>query len=72
VSINSPMLVPGGQLTLAIKGVIHRQNNESGTQTIIEVCDPGSLGSLGQVQSGGAGSGGAFEPPGIGNAVPGQ
>jgi len=51
VTINSPMLVPGGQIVLAIKGVISLQNDEDGTVTKLEVCDPGSLGALGQGQS---------------------
>ena len=45
VSINSPMLLPSGPISLAIKGVVHRQDSENGTQTVIEVCHPGALGS---------------------------
>jgi prophage tail gpP-like protein len=37
VTINSPMLVPAGSITLWIKGVIHRQNDESGTETDVLV-----------------------------------
>jgi prophage tail gpP-like protein len=39
VTINSPMLVPTGSITLWIKGVIHRQNGESGTETDVLVAD---------------------------------
>lgn len=70
VTIYSPMLVPTNTITLAIKGVIHRQNNEDGTQTVIEVCDPGSLGALGRINTTGAGSD-AFSQ-GFGSPVPGQ
>ena len=62
VSIQSPMLVPGGNISLAIKGVIHRQDSVNGTQTVVEVCDPGSLGSLGEVQSTGGAAPGALAP----------
>ena len=71
VSIQSPMLVPGGNISLAIKGVIHRQDSVNGTQTVVEVCDPGSLGSLGEVQSTGGAAPGAFTPPQIGTPIPG-
>jgi prophage tail gpP-like protein len=53
VTINSPMLVPGGQIVLALKGVISLQNDEDGTISKLEVCDPGSLGALGQGRSDG-------------------
>jgi prophage tail gpP-like protein len=59
VSINSPMLVPSGPIALAIKGVIHRQDSENGTETVIEVCDPQSLGAT-AVQSTGEDAPGAF------------
>lgn len=51
VPIVSPMLAPVPSLTLAIKGVVSRQNNESGTETVIELCDPGALGALNKGQS---------------------
>jgi prophage tail gpP-like protein len=51
VTIISPMLAPLPSLTLAINGAISSQDNENGTQTLIEVCDPGSLGSLNKGQS---------------------
>jgi prophage tail gpP-like protein len=69
VSINSPMLLPSGAIALAIKGVVHRQDSESGTETVIEVCDPGALGST-AVQSTGADAPGAF--PSVGTPQPGQ
>jgi prophage tail gpP-like protein len=67
VTINSPMLVPGGQIVLAIKGVISLQNDEEGTLSKLEVCDPGSLGAmdLGQSTSG-------ITVPLIGTPQPGQ
>jgi prophage tail gpP-like protein len=51
VAINSPMLVPGGKITLALKGVVSRQDSEDGTQSVLEVCDPGALGALNRGQS---------------------
>jgi prophage tail gpP-like protein len=67
VTINSPMLVPSGQIVLALKGVISGQNNEDGTYSKLEVCDPGSLGALGQGQSDGG-----LTIPLIGAPQPGQ
>lgn len=67
VTINSPMLVPGGQIALALKGVISLQNDEDGTVTKLEVCDPGSLGALGQGQSTSG-----LTVPLMGTAQPGQ
>lgn len=67
VTIKSPMLIPGGNITLAIKGVVSLQDNEGGTLSKIEVCDPGSLGALDRIQS----SGGATLPL-IGTPQPGQ
>jgi prophage tail gpP-like protein len=51
VPIYSPMLAPVQPLILAIKGVVHRQSNQEGTETVIEVCDPGALGALNKGQS---------------------
>lgn len=68
VSVNSPMLLPGGPVSLAIKGIVHRQDNENGTQTVVEVCHPGALGAT-AVQSTGADVPGAF--PDVGTALPG-
>lgn len=69
VTVYSPMLVPTDTITLAIKGVVHRQNNGDGSQSIIEVCDPGSLGAQGRINTDGQG-GDAF--PGFSDPVPGQ
>jgi prophage tail gpP-like protein len=69
VSLNSPMLLPSGPIALAIKGVVHRQDSENGTETVIEVCDPGALGSTAVISTG-ADAPGAF--PEIAPAQPGQ
>jgi hypothetical protein len=57
----SPMLVPVPSITLAISGVISGQDNENGTWTTLEVCDPGSLGSSGAIQATGDG----LDAPGV-------
>jgi len=67
VTINSPTLVPGGQIVLALKGVISLQDNENGTITKLEVCGTGSLGALGQGQSTSG-----LNVPLMGTAQPGQ
>jgi prophage tail gpP-like protein len=33
VKVDSPMLIPGGEMTIYLKGVVHRQNDRSGTET---------------------------------------
>lgn len=62
VTIYSPMLAPVQSLTLAIKGVVCRQNNETGTQTLIELCLPGALGAPGMALSAPGAAAPAFPP----------
>jgi prophage tail gpP-like protein len=64
IVIQSPMLIRGGTITLAIEGVVHRQNNQDGTQTLINVCDPGSLGGPDQITT--------IPTPNYGQPVPDQ
>lgn len=66
VTVVSPMLAPVPSLTLAIKGVTHRQSDENGTETVLELCLPGGIGQPGQALSTGGVAPPAF-PPMLGN-----
>ena len=45
VTVNSPMLIPGGSTSLIIKEVIHRQSSAEGTTTDILITNENGLGS---------------------------
>jgi prophage tail gpP-like protein len=45
ITINSPMLVPGGPFTLLLRGVKHMQDSEEGTRTELNLCIPRGIGS---------------------------
>ena len=45
ITINSPMLVPGGPFTLLLRGVKHLQDSEEGTRTELNLCIPRGIGS---------------------------
>jgi hypothetical protein len=44
VTVNSPMLIPGGVGTFIIKEVIHRQSSQEGTTTDILITNENGLG----------------------------
>ena len=44
VNVYSPMLFPQDKMILAIKGVTHRQNDKSGTETTLDLVLPLALG----------------------------
>lgn len=45
ITIDSPMLVPGGPFTLLLRGVKHLQDSEEGTRTELNLCIPRGIGS---------------------------
>jgi hypothetical protein len=45
VTVNSPMLIPGGSASFIIKEVIHRQSSTEGTTTDILITNENGLGS---------------------------
>jgi hypothetical protein len=45
VTVNSPMLIPGGSASFVIKEVIHRQSSAEGTTTDILITNENGLGS---------------------------
>jgi hypothetical protein len=45
VTVNSPMLIPGGSASFIIKEVIHRQSSAEGTTTDILITNENGLGS---------------------------
>jgi hypothetical protein len=45
VTVNSPMLMPGGSASFIIKEVIHRQSSAEGTTTDILITNENGLGS---------------------------
>jgi len=52
MTVYSPMLIPANAITLAVKGVVHRQSDQSGTTTTIHLCLPNGLGDPNQVSTG--------------------
>jgi hypothetical protein len=62
IPVNSPMLFPSNSMTLALKGVVHKQDTE-GTTTLLRLCLPNALGDDKQINASG-------EPPwGVPNAA---
>lgn len=49
VTVNSPSLLPNDALRFMIKGVVHRQSNEGGTTTDIQLCREDGLGINGSL-----------------------
>lgn len=49
VTVNSPSLLPQDTLRFMIKGVVHRQSNEGGTTTDIQLCREDGLGINGSL-----------------------
>ena len=45
VTVNSPMLIPGGSASFIVKEVIHRQSSAEGTTTDILITNENGLGS---------------------------
>lgn len=63
LTVYSPMLFPRDGITLSVRGVKHRQSNEEGTTSIIELCLPQALSS-------GFPTGSGEFPPGNSPATP--
>jgi prophage tail gpP-like protein len=75
VMLNSPMLLPQNTAKLGIQAVTHRQNDQTGTTTTLNLCLPARLGSSDPIDDSGSGSngsqgGGGYSPSTPDDAIP--
>jgi prophage tail gpP-like protein len=68
VNLTSPMLLPQNTAKLGIQAVTHRQNDQTGTTTTLNLCLPQRLGSADSLNEGGAADAGG--PATTGDAMP--
>lgn len=61
VTVKSPMLFPSGSKVLAIQAVTHRQTNQAGTETVLNLVLPALLKGVDRINADGEAPGGA--PP---------
>jgi hypothetical protein len=72
VTLYSPMLLPQNTAKLGIQAVTHRQNDQTGTTTTLNLCLPARLGSSDPIDDSGGGSqgSGGYSPSTPDDAIP--